>query len=461
MQEGNPDEKVHAMPSAVDPRFGQRMKQLRAEQDMSLQDLARTTLSSTSHLQRIEAGTRPCPLDLGWRIDTALAAGGDLVALLPGGQPPVHAGPWTPSDTAKTVSTYTREDLAIDRRTAVRPTGMVVGTTLLEAVERWLVDEAEPPVERARSRFGVEEVAQVEAAAQLFRAWDNQFGGGLRRKAVVGQLSEVADELRDFHHPEPLRVRLFGVMAHLASTAATMSWDSGLAAEAQAYYMMALRAAKQAGDRAFAANVLAGMARQLLYMGRASEALELVRLAQDGADGHATPRVRAMLRTREAWAHAAQGRLAAFSRLTSRAEDALRDATDDDPWWIMYFGEAELHGVTGGRLLELTQRADDATKRRDLAEKSATHIDQAVRLRPGQSLRSQALDRIGFAEARLLQDEPEEAVRLGREALAVAVQTPSHRVRLQLEEFYQKTAARADVRAVAGLRAELREVLTA
>ncbi|WP_207386154.1 hypothetical protein [Protofrankia symbiont of Coriaria ruscifolia] len=129
------------------------------------------------------------------------------------------------------------------------------------------------PRDRAPRTAGIgrSEIERIEHASRTFRAWDNQFGGGLRRKAVVGQL---------------------------AATAATMSWDSGQGGIAQRYYLLALRAATAADDPAFRANILAGMARQQYYLGRVAEGLELVRLAQDSADGRATLAVRAMLSTR-------------------------------------------------------------------------------------------------------------------------------------------------------------------
>jgi hypothetical protein len=49
------------------------------------------------------------------------------------------------------------------------------------------------------------------------------------------------------------------------------------------------------------------MARQMLYAGRPHDALELVRFAQEGARQESTPRVSAMLHTREAWEFAALG----------------------------------------------------------------------------------------------------------------------------------------------------------
>lgn len=364
---------------------------------------------------------------------------------------------WVPSETIELVSRFTREDLSLDRRDATRTiAGVVVGGALLERLERWL-SNPEPTITRRRAPgIGYQEVEQIEHAARLFRTWDDQFGGGLRRKAVVGQLSEVADELRDFSHPADLTRRLFGVMAQLAETAAIMSWDSGQGALAQRYYVTALRAAKEAGDRGFGANILAGMARQQFYMGHVAQGLELVRLAQDGVDGHATPTIRAMLHTREAWAYAKQGRMAAFRRATNRAEDCLGSAVPaDDPYWISYFDEAELAGVTGGRLLEV------AHNKSELAEEAATHIGRAVQLRRPQSLRSAALDQLGLAETRLIQGEADEAARLGSDATYTVAKTHSDRVRVKLVEMYGHTEPYASVPSVIDLRDRITAILTA
>lgn len=369
----------------------------------------------------------------------------------------VDAAPaWVPLETVELVSRFTREDLSLDRREATRViSGVVFGGIFLERLERWISHPGQPPTDRASpAGIGSEEVEQIEHAARLFRCWDDQFGGGLRRKAVVGQLSEVADELRDFSHPPALERRLFGVMAQLAETAATMSWDSGQGAVAQRYYVMALRAAKAAGDRAFGANILAGMARQLFYLDRVPDALELVRLAQDGVDGHATPTIRAMLYTREAWAYAKQGRLAAFRRATSRAEDYLRDShRPDDPYWIEYFDEAELAGVTGGRLLEA------AHNKPELANETARHIERAVQLRRPQSLRSTALDQLGLAEARLIQGEADEASELGHAAADVVERTHSDRARVKLTELYGHAEVYADVPSMIDFRDRVKGML--
>src|SRR5260221_3117960 len=224
---------------------------------------------------------------------------------------------WVPSHTVEAVSLFTRRDLMLDRREATKAIAtLAVGMPLIECVERWLTPEDETPARSPLGSIGTEEIERIEQAAQLFREWDDHFGGGLRRKAVVGQLNEVADLLRDTHQQEIIR-RFFPVMAHLAETAAMMSWDSGRHATAQRYYILALRASKEAKEYAFGANILASMARQLLYMGRPDDALELIRLAEDGASkGHVSGAVWSMLHTREAWAYANLGRVQAFKRTT-------------------------------------------------------------------------------------------------------------------------------------------------
>jgi transcriptional regulator with XRE-family HTH domain len=107
---------------------------------------------------------------------------------------------WAPADTVEVVSQFTRRDLTLDRREVTRLlAGVVFGSALLEPLERWLSGGAEKPRAGRPGAVGYQEVEQIEKAARIFRDWDDQFGGGLRRKAVVGQLNEVADLLTDTH----------------------------------------------------------------------------------------------------------------------------------------------------------------------------------------------------------------------------------------------------------------------
>ncbi|TDP29852.1 hypothetical protein [Nocardia ignorata] len=355
-----------------------------------------------------------------------------------------------------------RKDLLVDRREAATTLfGVVVGTYLLEPLERWLRqqrDTATPaPV---ITGTGTQELDELEHAARLFREWDDKFGGGLRRKAVVGQLSEVNDMVTAATSPAT-RQRLGHIRALLAETAATMSWDSGDQHTAQGYYMLSIRSAREAGDPALFANGLAGLARQMLTLepegdgvdriaythARANDALELVRLAQDVVGRSITPTTRALLYTREAWAYAKLGRPAAFHRAADNAHAAFAKARpDDDPYWLHYFDAAELSGTLGGRLLEL------ARKEADFADEAAEAITSAIALRRPERWRSSALDRLGIAEARLIQGEYGEARRLGEVAIQDVGKTSSHRVQAKVSEVYQRAAECGDSRPVVELR---------
>ncbi|MGV9601310.1 helix-turn-helix domain-containing protein [Streptosporangium sandarakinum] len=363
---------------------------------------------------------------------------------------------WDPPSTVDAMYRLTRSDLMLDRRQAAKALAVTVGLPLIDPVQRWLgpLDLFLPP-ERKAGRIGEDDVDRLEGVTRAFRSWDDSFGGGLARKAVIGQLNEVAELLKD-EHPPKIALRLHHVMAELAKIAATMSWDCGYQAAAQKYFVLGLQAVKPTRDRLLGASILASMARQLLYLGRADDALELVRLAQDGSRSSATPRIRAMLHTREAWAYAALGRREAFWRATAMAEDAFGevDGGDQDPYWITYFDAAELAGVTGGRLLDL------AYQDRSNAADGIGYVTRALQLRSPQSLRSHALDQVGLAQLHLLSGDLDEAARVGATAVETAQRCQSGRVRAQLQELYSQTSSRRDQRDIAELRARLQGVLT-
>lgn len=335
---------------------------------------------------------------------------------------------WTPGAAQALAASLTKTDLQMDRRTATRSlASLAVGATLLDSLEGWL--QPTPAASGRRiGRLGQREVIQLEEAARTMRQWNRRLGGALLRRAVLGQLAEVADLVREPQADEVAR-RLFSVMADLASTAASMSWDSGLDRSAQDYYRLALRAAHTGGDRLLGANILAGMARQLLSRdaARPQDALELVRLAQEGAN--AGPRVRAMLHTREAWAYAAAGRIGAFHRANGRAAEALTDAGDDEPYWIGYFDEAELAGVTGNRLLEV------ARSNPRYAEDAEEEIQRAVAARGIEAGRGHALDLAGLAECSWLLGDVRTAVERTHRAVDAAETTQSARVRTKLRNL--------------------------
>lgn len=410
------------------------------------------------------------------RISDGLRIPGHLIGLAPRPwectdtapeqlQPPSpHSGkaedavPWRPDATSGIAADLTRSDLVMDRRAATRALAgaAVTGAPLLDALDGWRTPAAADDRARRPGRLGAREVEELEATARAFRQWGRTGGGGLRRKAVAGQLAEVVAAL-DEHQAPAIERRLYGVMAQLAGTAASMAWDIGQQRRAQDYYRLALRAAHAGGDSRFGANVLAGMARQMLYNDRPHDALELVRLAQDGARHTAGPRLRSMLHTREAWALARMDRPSSFHRATGQAAEALSNAgrLDNEPYWIGYFDAAELAGVTGGRLLDLARNDPRA-----YADQAAGHIRTALDQRNAEAGRGHALDWIGLAECAFLIGDTVGAADHSRRAVEVASGLRSGRVRAQLAQLYPYTVGDGVPRAVADVRGSLRTLLT-
>lgn len=116
--------------------------------------------------------------------------------------------------------------------------------------------------------------------------------------------------------------------------------------------------------------------------------------------------------------------------------------------------EAELAGVTGGRLLDMART--DAGH----AEAAAQAIRSAVDRRGVEAGRSHALDLIGLAECHFLMGDVTGAVAQTHRAVDAAARTRSSRVRAQLNRLYPYTVGRSASRSVSEARARIREALS-
>lgn len=200
----------------------------------------------------------------------------------------------------------------INRRDVLAGATAVTGGTLLGSLSLWL-----EPLRTERSGtgsvFSAAEVDGIEQVVGVFRGWSRSAVSGLARSAVVGQLHELAGQLRQAPAGS-LTDRAFLVGAELAKIAGSMSFDAGLQGAAQRYYVMAVQLAKTAGSDTLAAVALAALTRQLFDLREPADGLEVVALAQYGTRHTATPGLRALRHTREAWGHAQQGRTHAVHR---------------------------------------------------------------------------------------------------------------------------------------------------
>jgi hypothetical protein len=371
--------------------------------------------------------------------------------------------PWAGPETVSLLGEFSRSDLMLARRGFLGTSlGLAAGPALVEPMQRWLVPTpaggpAAVPAARRPSRISGPELELLESTTVMFRQWDAQCGGGLRRKAVVGQLHEVTDLLQEGHCEEVSR-RLFRSAAELAQLAGWMSYDVGLQPTAQKYFVLALHAAKEAGDKPLGSYILSSMSRQMIHLGRPDDALELVHLAQYGSRDCATARTQAMLYAVEARAYANMGQPSKCKRAVRMAEDTFGDAGLDgepDPDWIRFFTEAELNGENAHSYRDLAYVAGRSPTYASLA---APAMERAVRLFREDDVhqRSYALNLVGMATVHLLNREPEHATQLASQALAVAKRVRSERVNTRLRKTVD-TAARdyGDIAEVAHLTDEL------
>ncbi|OII60639.1 hypothetical protein BJP40_09430 [Streptomyces sp. CC53] len=371
------------------------------------------------------------------------------LGLRPAHQSPSVSGvdlPWAGPQTVSLLSEFSRSDLMLARRGFLGSSlALAAGPALIEPMQRWLVpapaaDRAEPAAAGRRPKLSRAEVEMLESTTVMFRTWDAQCGGGLRRKAVVGQLHEVTDLLQE-PHPAPTARRLFRCAAELAELAGWMSYDVGLQPTAQKYFVLALHAAKEAGDKPLGSYILSSMSRQMIHLGRPDDALELIHLAQYGSRDCATARTQSMLYAMEARAYANMGQPSKCKRAVRMAEDTFADAAlDDDPEpdWIRFFSEAELHGENSHSYRDLAYVAGRSPTYASLAEPV---MQRAVDLfsTDDEHQRSYALNLVGMATVHLLKREPEQAAGHAEQALRVAKRVRSERVNTRL----RKTVANA------------------
>ncbi|MDI2132787.1 hypothetical protein [Yinghuangia seranimata] len=377
--------------------------------------------------------------------------------------------PWSTKRTVDALTEFTGMDLMLNRRGFVG-TGfaLVAGPVLVTNFDRWLgaadhMPAAQPALPPRGAGFGAraayapidaipvgtEEVAALEHAVTVFRAWDANRGGGLQRKAVVGQLNEVGN-LLVADNPAQVRQRLWAVAANLSVLAGWMSHDVGLNPTAQNYFVIGAHAAREAGDLPRAAEALSRAARQMVHLGRARDALALIDLAQRTAGDRATATTRAMFHTIEAWAQASLGLSADCRRTLGKAEqEFMRAQPQDDPDWIGFFDSADLHGMQA--LVYRTLADTDPTAVRPAQE----HAQKAMELRAQGHQRSQTFDLISLASAYLIDGQPDAGAQYARLALTSTREVTSHRTWDRLGEMQKLAGRYQDVPEVKALREEI------
>ena len=343
-----------------------------------------------------------------------------------------------------------------DFMTVVTATALGVGTAapLHDRVSMLLSNAAEP-----LRRVGSADVERIEATTSAFRDWDNRWGGGLSRAAVVGQLHWlVATNNSAVVASEAVQRRLLVATADLANLGAWVHYDIEQHEEARRLWMIALDTSREAGNVDLVAAILRQLAHQALHLNRPDEALRLVRLAYASAtDPNQQTSELALAETSayEAWCHAAAGNLQPSRRAIGRAEEHFANSQDDaTPPWLTHFDEIELYALRGHTYHVLAERIPQA------AGDAEPWLCRAVAGRGPQYARSKTLNLIALSSTYFQQgDSLDEGVRIGYQALDGASTLNSPRARSRLHGLDRVTAPFAHEANVAEFRDRLRRVL--
>ncbi|MFF9764006.1 regulator [Streptomyces caelestis] len=273
------------------------------------------------------------------------------------------------------------------------------------------------------------DIAALRSVGELFRTLDDAYGGGHARQALVRYLEHECEPMLRGTYGEQTGRRLFAAAADLTRLAGWTSYDIAAHGLAQRYFVQALRLAQAAGDRPYGAYVLVTMSRQAVYLGHGREAVQLARVAQQGAGGSGPPVVQALLHAAEARGHGVLGEVRACTAALVRAERALEGARpgDEVPHWARFFDEAQLADEFGHCHRDLQQfRA------------AAQHAERSLQLRAPGYARSRLFCRMVLATARLGLGELDQACQLAAEAAGQAAEMRSVRAVEYVRDFERR-----------------------
>ncbi|MGH3612580.1 MAG: helix-turn-helix domain-containing protein [Pseudonocardia sp.] len=364
---------------------------------------------------------------------------------------------WTRTGILDDATTAVEIDV-LNRRDVLR-VAAIGGAGLLGPLAHWLEPLADGPLSGRSGAFAVVEVEAVEQlVATLFQQWHSD-EAGLGRTAVVGQLSDLSDRLRGAP-AGPLTDRAFLAAAELANIAGWMAFDAGAHRIAQQHYLTAVQMAKVGGNSSFGAFALASLARQSFDLGAPDDGLEIVHLAQRGTRDSVTPGLRSLLAVREAWGHAQQGNVHAFSWAVDVAEQAHVDIEPDgESRWLRVFDAAELAGSIGAGYRDLALYDRRQTRQTQETHHAAEYLGQALVLRDPSLARNCAMNSVSLGRVHLLAGEPELSAVTVRSALPLI---DPHRPGLlgrKLADWHREAAPFAAVPEVQDTREQTRELV--
>lgn len=298
------------------------------------------------------------------------------------------------------------------------------------------------------------DVDHVETVTKALRAADYQLGGGACLDSIMAHLAYAHRLLRVAKPVNQVGLRLHRAVSDLHNLAGWASFDVGHYKIAAEHLSLALEQAQYIEEPSLVANVLYRMGRLHLHRGHTVQSLRFLQLGQIAAQDSGCERTVALMCANTAWAYAAldDGKRAMDS--LARAHDAFARADSDTTPWVRFFHEADLDalsGVVNATLPTPSPRAYTAT---------TEHLYRAVDARSPAMGRSRAFELTTLATAHIVNGDPDQGVRIGRQAVDLARQVRSVRVIDRLAPLQQAAQAYRTRGETADLAAEIATLRT-
>lgn len=239
------------------------------------------------------------------------------------------------------------------RRVVPASTGTVLTTpawqSLAAPVPR-LIAPREPTTAVPPSALRI--VDSLVASAQ---AADDREGSSARQ-TIGMSVPIIVKLLQEGDYTPDAGAHLARSVAQVCQTLASMHHDELAAGVSQRLYLMALRAAHAAGDRALVANILTRMSGQAADFGQAADAVQLAAAATEAA-AHTAPGVRALVAARKGIAHASARELDAFEASIDDSNRFFEEAAPQVATpWAGHADRTELDAIAGRGLVILAAK---------------------------------------------------------------------------------------------------------
>jgi hypothetical protein len=197
-------------------------------------------------------------------------------------------------------------------------------------------------------QVGATLIEQVkETIPQLRQLDDQQGGGGANLTYVNAQFQVIGQLLQTANHGGQVTRRLLVALAELGQLAGWMAADAERHGLAQRYYLTALRAAHNAGDKALCAHVLGAMACHAAVREQATDAISLGTAAVEMAR-RSPALVQTLVSSRLAYGYALVGDADRFRAAHGRACELSEHPTGHQPRWAYYYVSPQFANTQGG-----------------------------------------------------------------------------------------------------------------